>query len=50
MKQTLATLIGLLFLSNYSFGQVTDTLKVIVLAPNKAEVLTLFAKHKKDFS
>jgi hypothetical protein len=38
MKQIFATLIGLLFLSNYSLAQGTDTLKVIVLTPNHVEV------------
>lgn len=51
MKQTLTIIFGLLLFNN-SFGQQIDTLKVIVLSPNKIEVtenyLTEYNKLKKE--
>jgi hypothetical protein len=44
MKQTLTIIFGLLFL-NLSFGQQLDTLKVIVLSPNKVEVADNYLKE-----
>lgn len=38
MKQIYITIFSLVFFTNYSFGQGTDTLKVIVLMPDKIEV------------
>ena len=51
MKQTLTIIFGLLLFNN-SFGQQIDTLKVIVLSPNKIEIadyyLTEYNKLKKE--
>lgn len=51
MKQTLTIIFGLLLFNN-SFGQQINTLKVIVLSPNKIEVtenyLTEYNKLKKE--
>lgn len=44
MKQTLTIIFGLLFF-NLSFGQQLDTLRVIVLSPNKIEVADNYLKE-----
>jgi len=44
MKQTLTIIFGLLFF-NLSFGQQLDTLKVIILSPNKIEVADNYLKE-----
>jgi len=52
MKHPFITILGLFFLTNFAFGQNIDTLKVVVLIPNKVEVadnyLTDYTKLRSD--